>query len=33
MRRVGEIGEKLSAALLERIYQLKAGTLSFLEEN
>lgn len=33
MRRAGEVGEKLSAALLERIYQLNAGTLAFLEEN
>ncbi|MCT2977625.1 hypothetical protein EFN79_02370 [Propionibacterium freudenreichii] len=33
MRRAGEAGEKLSIALLERIYQLKAGTLAFLDES
>lgn len=33
MRRAGEAGEKLSVALLERIYQLNVGTLAFLEEN
>lgn len=33
MRRAGEDGDKLSAVLLERIYQLKPGALAFLEEN
>ncbi|MBV7411823.1 Eco57I restriction-modification methylase domain-containing protein [Dermabacteraceae bacterium TAE3-ERU27] len=33
MRRAGEAGEKLSAVLLERIYQLTPGTLAFLEES
>ncbi|MFE5671669.1 Eco57I restriction-modification methylase domain-containing protein [Agromyces sp. NPDC056523] len=31
MTRAGEMGEKLSSALLERIYQLDPGTLAFLE--
>lgn len=33
MTRAGEDGTKLSTELLERIYQLEAGTLAFLEEN
>ena len=33
MIRAGEAGEKLTTALLERIYQLDPGTLTFLEEN
>ncbi len=33
MVRSGEAGEKLTTALLERIYQLDPGTLAFLEEN
>lgn len=33
MIRAGEAGDKLSVALLERIYQLDEGTLAFLEEN
>lgn len=33
MVRVGEAGERLSTALLERIYQLDGGTLMFLEDN
>lgn len=32
MRRVGQAGETLPAELLERIYKLKPGTLTFLEE-
>lgn len=33
MIRAGEAGQKLSTALLERIYQLEDGTLAFLGEN
>ncbi|KAB1658149.1 Eco57I restriction-modification methylase domain-containing protein [Pseudoclavibacter sp. CFCC 11306] len=33
MRRAGEAGKKLPTALLERIYQLSPGTLTFLEED
>lgn len=33
MTRAGEVGEKLTSAVLERVYQLKPGTLAFLEEN
>lgn len=33
MRRAGEAGEKLSTELLERIYQLEAGTLAVLGES
>jgi len=33
MIRAGEVGEKLTSRLLERIHQLDPGTLAFLEEN